>query len=156
MSINKNREDYRLYKIWSDMKYRCSNPNCKKYHLYGGRGIKISENWMSYINFYNDMWQSYQEHCREFGVKDTTIDRINPDKGYYAENCRWATNQEQRINVRDKETYIAINIQNGDIFKFNNLTEFCKKYGFTRQRATECISGKKEQHKGYIFKKLDK
>lgn len=156
MPINKNREDYRFYAIWGDMKYRCNNPNCKKYNLYGGRGIKVCNEWMNYQNFYNDMWESYQEHCKQFGVKDTTLDRIDSNKGYSIENCRWATNKEQRINVRNKKSYVAININTKEEFIFNNLTDFCKEHGFTRQRATECISGKYKQHKGYIFKTLDK
>ena len=40
MPISKEREDYRFYKIWADMKYRCSNPKCKRFMDYGGRGIQ--------------------------------------------------------------------------------------------------------------------
>ena len=49
-----------LYSVWREMKYRCVNPNNKKYQYYGGRGIKVCDRWMlsngqGFINFMNDM-----------------------------------------------------------------------------------------------------
>lgn len=155
MPINKNREDYRFYKIWTDMKTRCNNPKCKKYNLYGGRGISVSEFWNKYDNFKNDMYTSYKKHVLEFGEKETTLDRINPDKNYTLDNCQWATNKQQRLNIRDKEVYEAFNPLTGEKFIFNNCADFCKKNGFTRQRVFACM-GKQKQHKGFVFRKVDK
>lgn len=70
------------------MKQRCGNPNNLAYARYGGRGIIVCERWQnSFVAFLEDM-----------GLKPTprhTLDRIDPDKGYYKENCRWATFAEQ-------------------------------------------------------------
>ena len=52
MPISKEREDYRFYKIWADMKYRCSNPKCKRFMDYGGRGIQYYPEWTSYDGYH--------------------------------------------------------------------------------------------------------
>lgn len=79
------------YRVWDSMKQRCSNPNNKKYHLYGGRGIKVVKRWLSFENFTKDM-----------GVrpKGATLDRINNDGNYEPGNCRWATYHEQNMHLR--------------------------------------------------------
>lgn len=155
MPINKNREDLRFYKIWANMKQRCTNPNCAKFSLYGGRGILYCYEWKDYENFKTDMYKSYREHSAIYGENQTTLDRINPNDYYCKENCRWATKQEQRVNVRNKEEYYGYNLITNQFYNFNNCTDFCRKNGFTRQGIIDCISGKRNSHKNCIFKKIN-
>ena len=86
----KNKEHY-LYNTWLLMRRRCKNPNTKEYKYYGGRGIKICPEWDDFWQFVEDMGDRPEGH---------TLDRINNDKGYSKENCRWATLIEQQNNKR--------------------------------------------------------
>lgn len=84
----------RIYEIWQGMVKRCTNPNCKAYRLYGGRGITVCERWMNFIDFYNDTLQGYSDKL--------SLDRFPDTNGNYEpNNFRWATEKQQGNNKRD-------------------------------------------------------
>lgn len=84
----------RLYRIWAGIKTRCFNEKKKEYRNYGGRGIKICDEWMEYKNFY--IWAMTN------GYKDNlTIERIDVNGNYEPNNCTWITIQEQQKNKRN-------------------------------------------------------
>lgn len=87
----------RLYHIWICMRQRCNNPNAKQFKDYGGRGIKICKEWDSVEKFFEDMG--------ERPSLNHTLDRIDNNKGYYKENCRWALPHEQARNKRNNKLY---------------------------------------------------
>lgn len=96
----------RLYKVWLDMKERCQNPKLKQYKNYGGRGIKVCPEWKDdYLKFRE--WclaNGYQEEIRKSGRNNLTIDRIDVDRDYEPNNCRWITNKENCLNKRNTMT----------------------------------------------------
>lgn len=90
-----------IWGIWSGIKDRCTNKNCPGYARYGGRGIRISDRWLSFENFYADMGS------RPEGM---SIDRIDVNGPYAPANCRWATPKQQSNNRRDT-TFLTFNGQ---------------------------------------------
>lgn len=111
------KTDNRFYHIWYGMVARCDNPNNHAYNHYGDRGIKVSDRWHDYKLFTEDMYESYQEHVKEFGENQTTLDRIDVNGDYCLENCRWATRKEQSNNRRNN-VYLDSD---------ETLTEFCER-----------------------------
>lgn len=85
-------QNHPLYVTWADMMTRCYNEKFPQYDDYGGRGIKVCDEWHHFRNFAQDMWP------RPFA--EATLDRIDNDKNYNKENCSWATRSEQCVNRR--------------------------------------------------------
>lgn len=102
----------RLYGIWRGMIRRCYNDSDKSFPYYGGRGIKVCDEWGG--NDYKDIggYFVFKEWSINHGYSDDlSIDRIDNNNGYYPENCRWVSKLEQNNNTRQN---VMINI-NGEI-----------------------------------------
>lgn len=117
----------RLYGIWSNMKTRCENPKSKAYGRYGGRGIKICDQWQDPSCFF--------EWAEANGYEESlTIERIDNDKGYSPENCRWASREEQGNNKSNNRTFTLGG-------KTQNLSQWCREFGLDYTTAHKRIFG---------------
>lgn len=83
----------RQYRIWVNMRTRCTNPKANNYHNYGGRGITYDPKWETFEGFWEDMQEGYSD--------ELTLDRIDNDGNYCKENCKWITMKEQQNNRRN-------------------------------------------------------
>lgn len=102
------------YRSWNKMKDRCGNPKSTCFKDYGGRGITFCERWTNFVWFLEDMGS------RPDG---TTLERIDNDKPYCKENCRWATRKDQQHNKRNTVFVTYMGTQYG-------LHELTEKFGF--------------------------
>ena len=90
----------RLYSQWCGIKSRCNNPHYKHFHRYGGRGIKVCDEW-------NNSFQTFLEWAISAGYdesltgKEQSIDRIDVNGNYEPSNCRFVTQDEQKRNRGD-------------------------------------------------------
>lgn len=153
--FTKGGEIQRFYRIWANMIQRCTNPKVPSYVNYGERGITVCEQWSDFEKFKDDMYKSYLEHVDEFGEENTSINRIDNDKGYFLDNCEWETNSYQVINTRvrkDNEsghkgisqrkngTWQAYITRNG-IRKSRTFTEFEPALEWRKSKQNESITG---------------
>lgn len=91
----------KLHSTWRAIKDRCYNENNKSYRFYGGRGIKVCEEWLNdFVPFYE--WSNSHGYS-----ENLTIDRIDPDGDYSPDNCRWIDRVAQANNTR-RNIYITI------------------------------------------------
>ena len=115
----------RLYNIWCAMKQRTSNPNNKKYKDYGGRGIKVCDEWKNDFAAFRD-WAIANGY-----EKGKSIDRIDNDSGYKPDNCRWVTQRVQMNNTR-RTRFLTV----GGVTR--TITDWSKELGI----STSKISGR--------------
>jgi len=104
----------RIFKIWVGVRKRCTNPKCESYKHYGGRGIKISDKWNNFIDFYNDMKEGYAD--------DLSLDRIDTNGNYEPGNCRWVTQKMQNRNRRNNYI-ITYNNENKTLSEWSEISK---------------------------------
>lgn len=118
--------DKRLYKIWGSMHERCERIKHPHYDDYGGRGIKVCEEWREYLPF--------AKWAKNNGYADNlTIDRINVNRDYKPSNCRRTTMKEQQNNKRNNRviTYHGENY---------TLTQLAEKVGINKTTLKERLN----------------
>ena len=98
-----NQRHTHLYEIWKGIKQRCYNPKHRAYHNWGGRGIKVCDEWKdNFQAFYDWSYASgytFENHKQDEKRK-LTLDRIDNDGNYEPSNCRWVTRKVQASNMR--------------------------------------------------------
>lgn len=105
---NTNLKSDRIYRIWKGMKARCYSNGHISYKNYGGRGIKICDEW-------NENYECFKEWALSNGYRaDLTIDRIDTNGFYEPENCRWVTPKDQ-ANHKRNNVVIEYNGESGTV-----------------------------------------
>jgi hypothetical protein len=118
LNINGKLVRLRLCIIWGDMIQRCTNPKRHNYKYYGAKGIKVCIEWRKY--------QSFAEWAYTHGYQENlTIDRIDADKDYCPENCRWITasensarvDQTTKEGIRNPRSHPVVCVETGQLFE---------------------------------------
>ncbi|MDI6617892.1 MAG: hypothetical protein QME45_04330 [Clostridiales bacterium] len=139
----------KLYASWVSMKDRCYNKNNKSYLDYGGRGIKICDEWLIPDNFFN--WALNNGYSEEL-----TIDRVNVNGNYEPNNCRWISMKRQIRNRRNtlKVEYQGKFITLGELSEKTNIPyatlHWRYKQGFSTDRLVEPVNPHKKYEKRNI------
>lgn len=139
----------RLYRIYHGIITRCTNPKREDYKHYGGRGITVCDEWK------ND-YLSFEKWSLENGYAETlTIDRIDVNKNYSPDNCRWVTRKEQNRN-QERTIYLTYN---GQVKTLSEWAEIVgksywtlmtrKKLGWTDKEIIEGKQDKAERVRTY-------
>lgn len=136
-----NKKDKRFYWIWNAMKNRCDNPKFKQFKDYGGRGINYCDEWRNFKNFEADMKNGY-----EYGL---TLDRIDTDKNYCKENCKWSTHKEQNNNKRCCH-WITYDGQTKTLSQWADLLGI--KFGTMRSRFYRGMTDKQILNNGKLYR----
>lgn len=128
------------------MKQRCNNPNNPKYPSYGGRGIKICEEWA------ND-FEEFKSWSYENGYSDElSIDRVDNDGNYEPSNCKWSSPKEQCNNRRNSRK-IAQYVHADSVIKvWESATECNAETGIDISSILKCCKGKRKTAGGYCWK----
>lgn len=118
----------RLCHIWRDMHRRCENPKRNTYRLYGEKGISVCPEWSGSKGFEN-----FKEWSDEHGYSDNlTIDRIDNDKGYNPDNCRWTDYKTQANNISTNR-WIEYNGERHTLAQWSDITGI--PYGALKRRV---------------------
>lgn len=129
-NVNKKykHSNKRLYGIYKAMLYRCYDERCREYHNYGGRGIKVCNEWLG--DFGYDVFAEWAIGSGyDFSAKhgECTLDRTDVNKHYSPDNCRWITNKQQQSNKRVCRKYEY----NGEV---HGIAEWAEIIGVSRQK----------------------
>lgn len=134
-----------LYRTWNSMKQRCSNPNIQNYEDYGGRGIKVCQDWI-------DDFESFETWSFDNGYRPKqglSLDRIDVNKGYSPDNCRWTNNYVQSVNKRVPSHVIGTTYK-GQMHTIDEEThcrkDWCNIYG-----VSDATVRYRERHMGMTF-----
>lgn len=134
-----------LYHIFYGMKARCYKPNDPRYNLYGGRGVKICEEW-------NNNYNAFKEWSYSHGYlpdSNLSIDRIDSYGDYCPDNCQWITRSENsaRANMgRQKSKTKLKNVwaisPEGEKIVIDNIRKFCRENSLNVSSVNASLHGR--------------
>lgn len=139
-----------FYHVWQAMRARCSNPNNSKYHIYGGKGITVCEEWQTFEGFWKDMEKGYQ-----FGL---TIDRIDSSKGYNKDNCQWVPHSRNSAKISKVRPVTQYHVVLKPVHTLLELKQWpsalaaAEELGLVAAHITVVCQGKRKTHGGYAWK----
>ena len=139
---NKKAEYYNLFGIWAGMRDRCNRKSNQDYKYYGGKGIIVEDIWIDYLEFKKwSILNGYEPN------KNLQIDRIDSNKNYSPDNCRWVT---PKINQRNRDC-VLLSMEKAEeirvlIAKGIPILEIANMYGVHKDSINDIKKGKTWKH----------
>lgn len=116
--------DKDFYQRWKTMRLRTSTKFWDRKQYYD-RGIN-SDAFASFYDFFKAMYPSWKEHVKKYGEKDTSLERIDNDKPYSPDNCKWVRFSEQKGNTQRTVYFTVTNTITGEVTYHKNASEYAK------------------------------
>lgn len=141
-----NYKTTKEYKCWISMIYRCYDKSSSNYHRYGGRGVKVCDEWLNFQNFAK--W--YHEHIPAHGNNwqlDKDI-KVDGNLIYGPDFCVFASPQENTENAISKK--FKMKSPSGDVVEFYNMALFCRENGLTKSGLHRVYAGIRKSHRGWM------
>ena len=149
-SIRHGFYNHRLYRIWAGAKYRCTNPKSDSFKNYGARGIRMCNEWSNdYVAFHT--WAMENGYSSEL-----TLDRIDNDKGYSPDNCKWSTPKEQCRHGRNTRMVARLSMSGEVLAIYGSVAEAAEEVGAgTGSNIRRACNGEYLTAKGFKWKYAD-
>lgn len=147
--VTHGMSDESVYYVWQAMRARCNNPKNKKYHIYGGKGIRVSEDWQTFEGFWKDMEEGY--------YKGMTIDRKDSNKNYCKENCQWLSHSKNSAKTSKVRPVIQYYVVRKPVYeliekaKWPSALAAANELGLTAAHITVVCQGKRKTHGGFAW-----
>lgn len=140
----------KFYNKWINLKRSYLAKSCSAYPSFGGRGIEFNPEWLDFMCFKKDMYDSYLKACE--AKEDPHVCLKDPAKSPSVENCHWGELSERLTNSRSASGIKATSPA-GEVFYHKSVAELMKKHNLSHSGISQVISGKNSNHKGWKFEK---
>lgn len=146
-----------FYKTWSHMLERCYNTKFKAYPRYGGRGVKVCDEWLSFREFEKDCMELHGVHnfLRTPNRYSLDKDRKGNGKLYSKENCEFSSFKRQGTFTNKELNVIATRIECGTELLFYSVYECSKSLGAQNSNIFKVLNGQRKSTVGYTFRRLE-
>lgn len=143
-----------FYDRWESMRTRTTNPNYEHADCYSEKGIDSNE-FAYFIDFYDKMYESYKALADIIGSENTSLERIDINKGYTSENCTWIDKHDQPKNT-SRNVCFEVTYPDGHKEKHKNVREFARDHNLNASTIMDCMNPNRstKQHKGFRFVRL--
>ena len=157
---NKSKLDQEKYDLllrsWNQMIHRCYDKNHESYKNYGERGIYVSNRWLVFEYFLEDIdkvpnWEYKLKNWKQYSLdKD-----LSEQKKYSLESCIWLNRKYQSSIQRNSRPFKATDSKN-EVFYSENINEFARDHNLNYSSIHDCLENKRKNYKGWIFEDLPK
>lgn len=151
--VTHGKANTREYCTWRSMIQRCNNPNNAKFHIYGGKGIKVCDKWLTFEGFWEDNKDRYSDTM--------TIDRIDSSKDYDLENTRWIShsqNSSETSKRRPVNQFRAVLVPTKDwvlVQQWESAKAAADSLGLVAAHITATCKNDRKTHGGFSWQYAD-